>query len=316
MRATALLLLLAGGAPAVIYDFPAGATDCQKLRLADCDSNPRCMKVTSCTADPTACPGLNCLNGPWHPQYQCWDCSVVDTGVNCDITTMSLTWEGCVENPTIPQAKDDFVEMTPQGGSTTKLDKILTQNEIPAWKYGNKDASLVDIPGVMLNGHFYKASNVPAFTNFKGTCKGAKSCTMYVAHYHCPGCTGPTNGDLPAVLPPNQWESASCAPKMKVGGEKYPMVAYRKDGFWERRPDRRVRHGQQGAAQRGIFLVRDEHYCDGLGKSDCSGGSCTWQDNQCVYHWCQKKKPSTPGTPGTPGGPGKPPVSCTTSCLV
>eukprot|EP00755_Sulcionema_specki_P026035 Sspe_Gene.1662::Locus_555_Transcript_1_1_Confidence_1.000_Length_1932::g.1662::m.1662 len=215
----------------------------------------------------------------------------------------------CGLPPVIFGAQPEVRVIQPSGGSDVSGVPISGKMQIDGWVYtaDGKRTHLRSLPEAMQHGTaFFPDQEVPLpkGTQFELTCpknRCGKPCEFYTAVWHCPPCTGETNGGLTAMLPADGWEPRSCAPQWaKTQGGKYsPMVTFR----------RQVPAGQTyttPATDRVLqsvmlIAVPDSVDCEErLTEPLCTATTaCRWEEAQCKRVWC----PTRPVSVSKPGGP-------------
>ena len=179
------------------------------------------------------------------------------------------------------------------------------------WRFNEDEVTMSDFPpALLLPGvqAFFPDQNegVPEGSQNSVKCPencDDKPCEVITVVYHCPPCSGPTNGGFPSSMPANGWAPGHCAPRFAYPTDtgKHPTVSFRKlvaAGEVEEFPE------TTGILSNyAIFVRQGAEYCTGHLQSDvCTASSeCRWLDGECLSNWCVAP---------TPGGNNLPPAPC------
>ena len=184
----------------------------------------------------------------------------------------------------------------------------LTANDVSepmlGWRFNEDEVTMSNFPpALLLPGVkvFFPDQNegVP-----EGSRNGVKCpencdnapCEVITVVYHCPPCSGASNGGFPSSMPVDGWAPGHCAPRFAYPTDtgKHRMVAYRKlvaAGEIEELPE------TTGILSNyAIFVRQGAEDCTTRLHSDvCTARSeCRWFDGECLSNWCVPLPPNGP----------------------
>eukprot|EP01062_Namystynia_karyoxenos_P082465 TRINITY_DN9296_c0_g2_i1.p1 TRINITY_DN9296_c0_g2~~TRINITY_DN9296_c0_g2_i1.p1 ORF type:complete len:561 (+),score=147.24 TRINITY_DN9296_c0_g2_i1:76-1758(+) len=148
-----------------------------------------------------------------------------------------------------------------------------------------------------------------------------EACEMFILTYHCPGCSGRTNGGWVTNLPGEGWRPSSCAPNFCDSQEPpraHPMVAH-----YQRFPAGKTAELPATLTAPSLYwalVVQEGKVCEDVSEEAQCDGLCQWTDGRCATAWCQHRRLLTDGgsiprpTVPQPGHAIRPARACQSFC--
>eukprot|EP01059_Diplonema_ambulator_P005078 TRINITY_DN147_c1_g4_i1.p1 TRINITY_DN147_c1_g4~~TRINITY_DN147_c1_g4_i1.p1 ORF type:complete len:389 (+),score=95.14 TRINITY_DN147_c1_g4_i1:75-1169(+) len=299
------------------YDDPSTfGWDCSRITQPLSTNSPpsaiRCYDDDNCIEHPSCCDadrGYSCKKkddtyakclwwcSPSSQSTLGWDCGTVTVGISqTPVPTPATPIPTPVPTPhptPKPAAPTPVPTAVPQADrcaaitSSAAYVEVATAEHMSGWTDCN-EATLKHVPGEWKAGYACVGpAEIPAGAEFTLTCPGSemRPCDWMVQHYHCPPCSGETNGGWPGILLSSGWESGSCGSTI---ANPYPFetVTFRKQLF----PGESVTIGPSEKPTRylSFFYVPGVH-CESMPADFCDAAYCRVDAGVCVSNWCPRR---------------------------